>query len=245
MINLKKLTILMAILAAFTLVAGTAFAVPIPNGNFESGNTGFTSAYTYYSVPATPDSGYGPPPGLYDERTYGVGTDPSDYHISWSSFGDHTSGSGNMMIVNGSTTVGNQVWGVPTSGSITVLANTQYYFAAWLASVYPEVGNSPIAPATLAFSINGSQIGGDFQLSAPVGTWELFYVGWNSGAATGAQLSLINKNEIASGNDFALDDISLDTNIPAVPEPATMMLLGLGLTGLAGVRRKFRASKEK
>jgi hypothetical protein len=29
-------------------------------------------------------------------------------------------------------------------------------------------------------------------------------------------------------------------NIPMVPEPTTMLLLGLGLIGLAGARRKFK-----
>jgi hypothetical protein len=242
MIGLKKLSIVVAILAGLALGAGTALAVPIPNGDFESGNTAFSSAYLYFAQPAVPSSSYSTPKAsLYDEGTYGVGTDPGLYHISWSHFGDHTTGAGNMMIVNGDTQANVQVWASPVSpDTIPLVQGKTYYFSAWLASVYPALGNSPIAPATLAFSINGVQIGTDFTLSAPVGTWELFYVPWVADNTT-ANLSIINKNLTASGNDFALDDISLDTRVPGeAPEPTTMLLLGSGLLGLWGARKKFK-----
>ena len=161
----------------------------IVNGDFSAGKSGFTSNYTY---PKPQNSTC-----LQPEGYYVVGTNPQAYHPNFSTCVDHTSGSGNMMIVNGNTIANSKVWGQ----DITVKPNTWYAFYAYLTPVHKD--NPPI----LQFSINGSVIGNPFSSSGLTCSWQKFYAVWYSGSITNANISIVNQNTIASGNDFALDDI--------------------------------------
>ncbi|MBV5283080.1 MAG: hypothetical protein JZU53_11680, partial [Paludibacter sp.] len=161
----------------------------IVNGDFSAGKSGFTSNYTY---PKPQNSTC-----LQPEGYYVVGTNPQAYHPNFSTCVDHTSGSGNMMIVNGNTIANSKVWGQ----DITVKPNTWYAFYAYLTPVHKD--NPPI----LQFSINGSVIGNPFSSSGITCAWQKFYAIWYSGATTNGTISIVNKNTIANGNDFALDDI--------------------------------------
>lgn len=98
----------------FVAVFGSAPAQagPIVNGDFELGNVGFNSDYQYS-------------PGNFTAwRTYDIVTDPSLTHASAASYGDHTSGSGFMMAVNGADVANAVVW----SQTVAVSPNTDYDF---------------------------------------------------------------------------------------------------------------------
>jgi gliding motility-associated-like protein len=157
----------------------------ITNGSFSQGNTGFTSGYNFTNSNTT-------------EGQYFVGPNPRAWNTELSACKDHTSGNGNMMLVNGSPTADVNVW----KQIITVMPNTNYAFSTWIQALWPP------NPAQLQFSINGKDAGSLITASIPTCTWTQFYTTWNSGNNTTAVIAIVNKNTLVQGNDFALDDIS-------------------------------------
>lgn len=158
----------------------------ITNGDFENGNTGFSSSYTYN------------PTSVYLEATYAVTNNPQSVHPDFAPCDDHTSGLGNMMVINGAGTPNTSIW----CQTIPVIPNTNYAFSTWLTTVVVS------SPAVLQFSINGVILAQPFTAPSTNCTWQQFYEVWNSGSATVAEICIVNQNTSMSGNDFALDDIS-------------------------------------
>lgn len=145
-----------ATITAAGLIVGVAFpAVPacadVVNGNFSSGNTGFTSGYGY-AASSDPGGGH-----------YTVGNNPHTWNSALSSFGDHTTGTGLMLIADGSGTANTQLW----NESIAVSPNTQYTFSFYSASCGNDNGDGiDPSPATLVATVNGSQVGSTRDVSA-------------------------------------------------------------------------------
>jgi len=166
----------------------------VPNGDFEAGNTQFSSDYTYATVNTV-------------EGEYTVGTNPQAFNGNLLVVGDHTSGKGLMFIGNGKATP-DRVW---YSGPISVSPNTLYYFEAWVmnACCPPPYGNgmTPVGPSELSFYANDQLLG--TRTSSQLGAWEGLSTSWNSGSATSVVLKLVNANTQPSGNDFAVDDVFL------------------------------------
>jgi len=181
----------------------------VTNGSFTSGNTGFTTppsgANQYTYVVDNP----GLTNELNPEGLYGIGPNAQNYHNNFWGV-DHTSGTGNFMIVNGFPGSPQPI--VWQETILNLIPNTVYYFSAWAISL-----NSAGNDAQLQFSINGTQLGSVADLTAYPGVsnstnpWHpegRFYGTWNSGSNTSAILSIVDLQTAAGGNDFGIDDIS-------------------------------------
>jgi hypothetical protein len=164
----------------------------IRNGDFEQGLKGFRSAYRHS------------PGNIRDEFTFAIVRSPREVHDSAAAFGDHTSGTGLMMTVNGADAADRLLWGQ----TLAVCPGAEYTFSLWLASWFS------MAPAELQIQINGKVLG-RVVASPQCGEWKHFQAKWNAGAVKEASIEIVNLTRAISGNDFAIDDISLRGPPPA------------------------------
>jgi hypothetical protein len=163
----------------------------ITNGDFEAGNTGFTSDYSF--VPLGQD--------LINGGTYTVATSPDLVSTILPPCVDHTTGMGQMMIVNGDGNVGANVW----CQTVSILPDSYYDFSFWLATA------QPIGPGELSVSINGQAVGSSVNAPSTFCSWVPHAVQWYSGTANSADFCIVNQSSNGGllGNDFLLDDIAL------------------------------------
>ncbi|UEG51132.1 T9SS type A sorting domain-containing protein [Ferruginibacter lapsinanis] len=172
----------------------------ITNGNFESGGagTGFT---TNYNLTAGPSS---------VQRNYAIVSNPSTINGSWSaSCVDHTTGTGKMMVVDGSSGSGDKIWEQSPGGGITISSGTEYTFSYWIQSISTTnaVGNL----ANIEVRINGTVVTpttGSTVCPETLCGWAQVTYKWTA-TTNYAQIWLYDKTTGATGNDFALDDLSL------------------------------------
>ncbi|MBR4391091.1 MAG: hypothetical protein IKT08_03180 [Bacteroidales bacterium] len=170
----------------------------VVNGDFEQGNTGFESNYTYTTGQIT------------SSGRYCIDTEVGSHYPSGSPaplFGQGHSGK--YMIINGSGVADDIVW----QETIEVTQHTDYVFSVWVAHLYKAYTEN--YKAQLDFYINGVKLNNTPFINSCANNnqrpnWQEYTTNWNSGTSTTAQITIydINTNQDA-GNDFGLDDISL------------------------------------
>ena len=221
--NIKGIFALAAILAPLAASLPASAAIDrVTNGSFEiTSPLSFKSDYTKHGY------GTGDPTKGTGHDFFELGNIPHTDNNSWITSGDHTSGSGKFMLVDGSTSGTARVW----YESFSVVAGRTYALSAW--------GESFLAknPATLHFTINGAQVGGDLTLGTP-GVWSNLNTDWTAGASQTITFAVVDTTTAASGNDFGLDDISFKP-VPEASTVVTFALLCIG--GFLTLRKRSQA----
>jgi len=178
----------------------------ITNGNFETSG-GFTSNYNITAGPTSV------------QKNYAIVSNPSTINPVWSSACvDHTTGTGKMMVVDGSFSSGDKIWEQSPGGGITITSGTEYTFSYWIQSISTTnaVGNLADIEVRINNTVVTPTTGTTLSPSTLCGWTQVTYK-WTA-TTNFAQIWLFDKTTVAEGNDFALDDLSLT----AAPLPLAM-----------------------
>ena len=186
--NMKKVFLLIFAIALHLVVLNAQTPCPnlVQNGDFELGNTGFTSRLAA-NCTCTSES-------------FCVTTNFSLKCTGWPNFADHTpTGVGNYLLIDGSATSATDVW----STTVKVTPGDPYTFSFWVASVYPTAQQI----LDLGMMVNGVNVKPiTFSQTSPEWTNYTF-----SGICPVDVTSLpIAIRQINGGgfNDFGIDDVS-------------------------------------
>lgn len=176
----------------FVLFAQNSFSQTVQkelveNGDFDSNNT-----YRGYDSDVPTNYSNGGNGGSHD-----ITDDPDDTWNWAPSFGDHTPGN-NMMVVDGASWAGHRIW----YNNFYLEAGRTYTFSVWVRDFW---GGSNAGE--LYWSVDGSQVG--TTVKAVDGVWTQLEVTFVA-TTTGFQTIAIHNNQGGnSGNDFAIDDVSI------------------------------------
>jgi len=211
----KLLMVVVALIATMAVTAGSAMAADgaqlITNGDFSSSgpNGALLDASTDFAL-ANP-GGYNPGNGsMYDPGRYIIGTNPHAVHEAWADF---SAANNPMMIVNGFTSGSQKVWSqtitAPTCS--TPGSKVTYDFTANATNILPPewaAERGLDAPgANISVTVNNTSIGAQTLTGITPGV-PVQFVGAVPAAAS-MEVTVWNNGTAYTGNDFAIDNISL------------------------------------
>ncbi len=185
----------------------------VTNGDFEDGNIGFTSDYSYNFRSNEP--------GQYSITDYAAALN-KDFRNPIG--GDHTFGNGYYLVLNSDGESGKKVWRT----EVRVIPNAMYTFSVYYCNLFKDQpvksgfafedgdvkGNDP----TIKFSVEGKQVGELDQDFYHIYRWINATATWYSGTHSGSvTISIENANSSVNGNDLAMDDVEF-TYLETMPE---------------------------
>lgn len=167
------------------LFVNSAFEESPPNSGFSSqyGDTTETHLTSgRYVITDNPNKGWGTP------------------HLD---IGDHTSGTGNMMVIDGT-----REGGIDTlyKQTVEVLSGKSYVFSFWGINVHTLDPNRN--PAELELVVNNTSLGTYDLLEMQ---WRIKFAFWRSPFTGPVEVAIINRQINGLGNDFAIDDVEFGT----------------------------------
>lgn len=183
----------------------------ISNGEFEFGGPGqgfnVNGQGYVYLVP--------PYPGTTSPGDFAISTNPQAINFAFfMAFGDHTSGSGKMLIIDGGAIGGNQpFWqaGNAGGGVCGLTVGNTYIFSYWVRSASSTVtGVSTQADLQVVFNnaTNIQLLSASSLVPLPTVGWEQKFVQFEATNSC-VNIALYDANTSITGNDFVIDDIQL------------------------------------
>lgn len=197
-------TKLMLLVLALTIAP--LHAQILTNGDFESGGSANGFLVHDYTV-INPVNGTSTP-GFY-ART----TDPASRNSTYISGGDHTTGTGNMLVFDGSTQSNRFFWTTGSTGGAIpgFTAGTTYVFSFWIKSVSNEVVSDATRANIGIFFVNANNINPanqNFLAPLPTDGWVNIQYSFVA-TADNVMVRLKTNSGQAMGHDFAIDDFSI------------------------------------
>jgi outer membrane protein OmpA-like peptidoglycan-associated protein len=161
----------------------------IVNGNFEDGNKYFYSGLEFSSQAVVPGN-------------YTVTNNASSHNSAFYPIKDHTSGSGNYLIIDASTEENIKNW----CSKVKVDPKSEYQFSLYASNLNVDFRY----PATIKLMVNGEEAGHSVTLPDSHHEWTKYTWRWFSGNTKDTVDFCIEDSETTSnGNDYGIDDIVL------------------------------------
>lgn len=207
-INIKKHFFLFLI----SFLSFTVSAQLFRNGNLDAGGSGTGFKVTDYTL--------SPLNGTSTPGFYAWTNNPNTMDASFISGGDHTTGTGKMLVYNGSTsTTRKYIWTTGDNGSVirgftdgvvttNFIVGETYTFSYWIKSISNQVTDNATRARIGIFFENANTINPATLNSVaplPVDGWQQVQYSFKA-TNTLVMIRLWDENTSDLGNDFALDD---------------------------------------